>query len=193
MGSETLATYDVDACANFCNTRNPDSEGGACKFFNIWTAVVNGTVGQTTCAMVRINLPANSSLYLCKRMLKQTFSISLRPILAQQPISGHPQRPLRNHVVLRVFPSCPTVVSRSSLHAREDRSVPPTGTQRGLWSKHPHQRIPPVRFCAITGHTLARYSRPSDFSTRRIRASGPRQTLLTLCQDRVTSSHISIA
>lgn len=60
MGFESLATYDVNACAEHCNIRafTVSSDGlssGACAYFNIWTAVVNGTPTANICSMVRIS------------------------------------------------------------------------------------------------------------------------------------------
>ncbi|KAF7309852.1 hypothetical protein MIND_00357300 [Mycena indigotica] len=51
MGFAFLDKYDVKACAALCNTRGADSNDGACKFFNIWRAVVNGKPATYTCAM----------------------------------------------------------------------------------------------------------------------------------------------
>ncbi|KAF8216587.1 hypothetical protein K438DRAFT_1953502 [Mycena galopus ATCC 62051] len=51
MGFALLTEYSVDACAQMCNTRGPDPNTGACKYFNIWRAV-NGSKPKTyTCAM----------------------------------------------------------------------------------------------------------------------------------------------
>lgn len=52
MGFDTLDTYDVQACAVACNAAVPDVKGGYCQYFNIWQAVINGTVAQTVCAKV---------------------------------------------------------------------------------------------------------------------------------------------
>lgn len=52
MGFAFLDRYDVDACAQQCNTRGADSQGGACQYFNIWRAVVDGTPTTYTCSMV---------------------------------------------------------------------------------------------------------------------------------------------
>ncbi|KAF7370532.1 Fruit-body specific protein a [Mycena sanguinolenta] len=51
MGFALLDKYDVSACAKLCNTRRPDSVGGACKYFNIWRAVAQGKPKTYTCAM----------------------------------------------------------------------------------------------------------------------------------------------
>lgn len=53
MGFALLDKYDVQACANLCDTRGPDPIGGACKYFNIWRALVDGLPTSYTCSMVR--------------------------------------------------------------------------------------------------------------------------------------------
>ena len=52
MGFVFLDRYDVDACAEQCNTRGADPEGGACIYFNIWRALVDGIPTTYTCSMV---------------------------------------------------------------------------------------------------------------------------------------------
>ena len=52
MGFVFLDQYDVDACAAQCNTRGADPRGGACRYFNIWRALVNGIPTTYTCSMV---------------------------------------------------------------------------------------------------------------------------------------------
>lgn len=54
MGFAFLDKYDVNACAQLCNTRNADPNGGACQYFNIWRALVNGIPTTYTCSMVRV-------------------------------------------------------------------------------------------------------------------------------------------
>jgi hypothetical protein len=49
MGFAFLNVYDVSACAALCNTRQPDPQGGACRYFNIWPAVVDGTLMPFDC------------------------------------------------------------------------------------------------------------------------------------------------
>ncbi|KJA17604.1 hypothetical protein HYPSUDRAFT_70598 [Hypholoma sublateritium FD-334 SS-4] len=51
MGFVSIDTYDVAACAALCKSRDPDSVGGACQFFNIWTPVVNGTTSTSSCSL----------------------------------------------------------------------------------------------------------------------------------------------
>ncbi len=53
MGFTLLTTYDVDACAQACNTRAYDHTSGPCIYFNIWQAVVDGTASAISCSMVR--------------------------------------------------------------------------------------------------------------------------------------------
>ena len=52
MGFAFLDRYDVDACAAECNKRGGDGWGGACQYFNIWRAVVNGNPTTYSCSMV---------------------------------------------------------------------------------------------------------------------------------------------
>lgn len=52
MGYDFIDRYDVDACATLCTTRNPDPMGGACQYFNIWRALINGVPATYTCAFV---------------------------------------------------------------------------------------------------------------------------------------------
>ncbi|KAF8337155.1 hypothetical protein F5887DRAFT_1244600 [Amanita rubescens] len=59
MGFAFLDRYDVEACAQLCNTRSPDPAGGACIYFNIWRALVNGVPTTYTCSMYYF--PTNES------------------------------------------------------------------------------------------------------------------------------------
>jgi len=52
MGFAFIDRYDVDACAELCNTRGPDGNGGACQYFNIWRALVDGIPTTYTCSFV---------------------------------------------------------------------------------------------------------------------------------------------
>jgi hypothetical protein len=40
MGPASLLTYDPNSCAQQSNNQNADSNGGACKYFNIWAELV---------------------------------------------------------------------------------------------------------------------------------------------------------
>ncbi|KAJ7879909.1 hypothetical protein B0H14DRAFT_3769661 [Mycena olivaceomarginata] len=61
MGFAFLDKYDVSACAQLCNLRGPDPAGGACKYFNIWRAVVHGKPKTYTCAMYSAPLDASTA------------------------------------------------------------------------------------------------------------------------------------
>jgi len=74
MGFAFLDRYDVDACAQLCNTRGADSNGGACQYFNIWRAVVNGNPTTYTCSMYFIVADASSATNTGQGDLKVTFS-----------------------------------------------------------------------------------------------------------------------
>jgi len=50
MGFALIDKYDVNACAALCDTRKPDPVGGACEYFNVWRALVNGLPTTNTCA-----------------------------------------------------------------------------------------------------------------------------------------------
>ncbi|KAJ7509562.1 hypothetical protein B0H11DRAFT_1252306 [Mycena galericulata] len=51
MGFAFIDKYDVNACASLCNGRGIDPWGGACQYFNIWRAVVDGVPTTYTCSM----------------------------------------------------------------------------------------------------------------------------------------------
>ncbi|KAJ6481064.1 hypothetical protein C8R45DRAFT_320151 [Mycena sanguinolenta] len=51
MGFAFIDQYDVDACAQLCNGRGVDPNGGGCAYFNIWRAVVDGVPTTYTCSM----------------------------------------------------------------------------------------------------------------------------------------------
>ncbi|THV02255.1 hypothetical protein K435DRAFT_792764 [Dendrothele bispora CBS 962.96] len=51
MGFVFLDRYDVQACANLCDARDPDPHGGRCKFFNIWRAEIDQKPTTYTCSM----------------------------------------------------------------------------------------------------------------------------------------------
>ena len=52
MGFVFLDRYDVDACAAECSKRGADGQGGACQYFNIWRAVVDGSPTTYSCSLV---------------------------------------------------------------------------------------------------------------------------------------------
>ncbi|KIK61867.1 hypothetical protein GYMLUDRAFT_72930 [Collybiopsis luxurians FD-317 M1] len=62
MGFAFLDKYDVNACATLCNQRGADGVGGACQYFNIWRAVVNGNPTTYTCSMYYIVADESSAV-----------------------------------------------------------------------------------------------------------------------------------
>jgi len=62
MGFAFLDQYDVDACAALCNTRGADPVGGACQFFNIWRALVDGIPTTYTCSMYYLVADASTAV-----------------------------------------------------------------------------------------------------------------------------------
>ncbi|PPQ98297.1 hypothetical protein CVT26_013492 [Gymnopilus dilepis] len=61
MGFVLLDTYDVDACAQHCNTRAFDENSGPCIFFNIWQAVVSGAPSAITCSLYNTDTDASTA------------------------------------------------------------------------------------------------------------------------------------
>ncbi|KAJ6619847.1 hypothetical protein B0H10DRAFT_2163697 [Mycena sp. CBHHK59/15] len=59
MGFAFIDKYDPAACAKLCNARDPDPAAGACKYFNIWRALVSGVPTTYTCSMY--SAPTNAS------------------------------------------------------------------------------------------------------------------------------------
>ncbi|KAJ7444465.1 hypothetical protein FB451DRAFT_1434334 [Mycena latifolia] len=66
--------YDVDACAQLCNTRGADHVGGACQYFNIWRAVVNGVPTTYTCSMYYLVADESTAVNFGQGDLKVTYS-----------------------------------------------------------------------------------------------------------------------
>jgi hypothetical protein len=56
MGFINFDTYDVQGCAEACNGRAADAQGGPCEYINIWRAVIDDKVGPTTCSFVRTSI-----------------------------------------------------------------------------------------------------------------------------------------
>ncbi|KAF9473059.1 hypothetical protein BDN70DRAFT_966919 [Pholiota conissans] len=74
MGFTFLSSYDVDACAHQCNTRGADAQGGACQYFNIWRAVVNGVPTTYTCSMYYIVADVSTAVNTGQGNLQVTLS-----------------------------------------------------------------------------------------------------------------------
>ncbi|KAJ7486833.1 hypothetical protein FB451DRAFT_1363051 [Mycena latifolia] len=74
MGFAFIDKYDVDACAQLCNTRGADHVGGACQYFNIWRAVVNGLPTTYTCSMYYLVADNSTAVNFGQGDLKVTYS-----------------------------------------------------------------------------------------------------------------------
>jgi hypothetical protein len=68
MGFAFLDRFGVDACAQQCNTRGADTQGGECQLCNIWRALVNEIPTTYTCAMV-----SNYAPLALRRSINQRF------------------------------------------------------------------------------------------------------------------------
>ncbi|GLB40797.1 hypothetical protein LshimejAT787_0900120 [Lyophyllum shimeji] len=74
MGFAFIDKYDVNACAALCNTRGSDRVGGACQYFNIWRAVVNGVPTTYTCSFYYIVADESTAVNYGQGDLKVTYS-----------------------------------------------------------------------------------------------------------------------
>ncbi|KAK2464922.1 hypothetical protein APHAL10511_002998 [Amanita phalloides] len=78
MGFSFLDRYDVVACAQQCNTRTPDPVGGACLYFNIWRALVNGVPTTYTCSMYYLPTDETTAVNHQQGDIQVTFSRGYR-------------------------------------------------------------------------------------------------------------------
>ncbi|KAJ7699725.1 hypothetical protein B0H16DRAFT_780314 [Mycena metata] len=74
MGFAFLDKYDVDACAQLCNARDADPNGGGCAYFNIWRAVVSGVPTTYTCSMYYLVADESTALNFGQGDLVVTYS-----------------------------------------------------------------------------------------------------------------------
>ncbi|KAG6835263.1 hypothetical protein H0H93_003331, partial [Arthromyces matolae] len=74
MGFAFIDKYDVDACAALCNTRGSDRVGGACQYFNIWRALVNGVPTTYTCSFYYLVADASTAVNYGQGDLQVTYS-----------------------------------------------------------------------------------------------------------------------
>ncbi|KAJ7673805.1 hypothetical protein DFH06DRAFT_1467248 [Mycena polygramma] len=74
MGFAFLDKYDIDACAQLCNGRGVDPNGGGCAYFNIWRAVVNGVPTTYTCSMYFLVADESTAVNTGQGPLVVTFS-----------------------------------------------------------------------------------------------------------------------
>ncbi|KAG6918640.1 hypothetical protein DXG01_012759 [Tephrocybe rancida] len=78
MGFAFIDKYDVNACASLCDHRDPDPQGGHCKYFNIWRAVVNGQPTTYTCSMYFFPADSSTAVNYGQGPLKVTWSRGYR-------------------------------------------------------------------------------------------------------------------
>ncbi|KAJ7120200.1 hypothetical protein C8R44DRAFT_173581 [Mycena epipterygia] len=74
MGFAFLDKYDVNACAQLCNTRGADPNGGGCAYFNIWRAVVSGIPTTYTCSMYYLPTDESTAVNTGQGSLVVTYS-----------------------------------------------------------------------------------------------------------------------
>lgn len=74
MGFAFIDKYDVNACAALCNTRGSDRVGGACQYFNIWRALVNGVPTTYTCSFYYLVADESTAVNYGQGDLKVTYS-----------------------------------------------------------------------------------------------------------------------
>ncbi|KAF5371852.1 hypothetical protein D9615_009543 [Tricholomella constricta] len=78
MGFAFIDKYDVNACADLCNNRDPDPKGGHCQYFNIWRALVNGVPTTYTCSMYYVPADSSTAVNYGQGDLKVTYSRGYR-------------------------------------------------------------------------------------------------------------------
>ncbi|KAG6890660.1 hypothetical protein C0992_000230, partial [Termitomyces sp. T32_za158] len=78
MGFAFIDKYDASACAALCNARDADTHGGACAYFNIWRALVDGVPTTYTCAFYYIPTDASTAVNYGQGSLKVTYSRGYR-------------------------------------------------------------------------------------------------------------------
>jgi hypothetical protein len=99
MGFVFLDRYDVGACAQQCNTRGADAQGGACQYFNIWRAVVSGIPATYTCSMVS----AHTYKQLAIIVYSTTFlPMSLQLLILDKAVSKSPSLGATNARILQL-------------------------------------------------------------------------------------------
>lgn len=136
MGFVFLDRYDVDACAQQCNTRGADAQGGACQYFNIWRAVVSGIPTTYTCSLVSAHTylyPPLRRLMQCEITVYSTTFLPMSPqlLIPVKVVSKSPSLGAINARILQL-----TAALKDSTPARP--SVSKHRTQTGL------ERVPRV-------------------------------------------------
>ncbi|KAJ7848457.1 hypothetical protein B0H14DRAFT_2582980 [Mycena olivaceomarginata] len=74
MGFAFIDRYDVNACAQLCNARGADPNGGGCAYFNIWRATVDGIPTTYTCSMYYLPTDESTALNFGQGSLRVTSS-----------------------------------------------------------------------------------------------------------------------
>ncbi|KAJ7315413.1 hypothetical protein DFH08DRAFT_942928 [Mycena albidolilacea] len=74
MGFDFIDRYDVNACAQLCNARGADPNGGGCAYFNIWRATVDGIPTTYTCSMYYLPTDESTALNFGQGSLRVTSS-----------------------------------------------------------------------------------------------------------------------
>ncbi|KAG6868836.1 hypothetical protein C0993_009373 [Termitomyces sp. T159_Od127] len=80
MGFAFIDKYDTHACAALCNARDADAAGGACQYFNIWRALVDGVPTTYTCAFYYLATNASTAVNYGQGSLKVTYSRGYRRV-----------------------------------------------------------------------------------------------------------------
>ncbi|PFH45407.1 hypothetical protein AMATHDRAFT_51671 [Amanita thiersii Skay4041] len=78
MGFAFIDKYDVEACAKLCNSRDADPVGGACQYFNIWRALLNGVPTTYSCAMYYLPTDQSTAVNHGQGDLQVTYSRGYR-------------------------------------------------------------------------------------------------------------------
>lgn len=141
-----MPSDNLDDCAAFCKSRDPDAVGGACQFINLWTPLVNGTGSDVTCSMVS---PFSYFFFCLQNTISKTFYISRSTPDPQMP-------PLPRISVAEVL-QYPTPEATSARHstrtaaskhgnvspARLPHNAPPLLPPPGLLQAPPSSYTPP--------------------------------------------------
>lgn len=80
LGSQTISTYDVSACASLCNNLVVDAQVkaqlGACQSFNIWRSLVDKMPTTYTCQFYAAPITASGATYSGNAGLKLEVTMS---------------------------------------------------------------------------------------------------------------------
>lgn len=85
MGYAVLGDYSPKDCADECNKRAFDENGGLCQYFNIWQSSVPGTADRYICSMVVV------------LSLLSTIPKLFTVLLLHRRVDSHQQRSRQSH------------------------------------------------------------------------------------------------